>query len=44
VLDFYTGLFVGLLIFGIFAVDAVRRWWRDNAWKRRWRESSNEDD
>ena len=21
-----------------FVVDAVARWWRQNAWKRRWRE------
>jgi hypothetical protein len=30
-------LFIVLMIFGIFAVDLVRRWWKENEWKRRWK-------
>jgi hypothetical protein len=30
-------LFIVLLIGGIFAVDFIARWWRENAWRRRWR-------
>jgi hypothetical protein len=36
-------LFIGLLIFGIFVVDLVRRWWKENEWKRRWKEKDKED-
>jgi hypothetical protein len=32
-----TTVFIAFLILGIFAVDAAVHWWRDNAWKRRWR-------
>jgi hypothetical protein len=35
-------LFIVVLITGIFAVDLVRRWWRENEWRRRWRD--REDD
>jgi hypothetical protein len=37
-------LFLGALIVVIFAVDLVWRWWRENEWKRRWRDRDNEDD
>jgi hypothetical protein len=37
-------LFLGALIVVIFAVDVVWRWWRENEWKRRWRDRDNEDD
>jgi hypothetical protein len=37
-------LFIGLLIAGIFIVDLVRRWWKENEWKRRWRQRGKEDD
>jgi len=30
-------VFIALLIGGIFAVDFLARWWRENAWRRRWR-------
>jgi hypothetical protein len=29
-------LFIVLMIVGIFAGDLVRRWWKENEWKRRW--------
>jgi hypothetical protein len=31
-------LFIVLLVGGLFAVDTFCRWWRENEWKRRWRE------
>jgi hypothetical protein len=37
-------LFLGALIVIIFAVDLGWRWWRENEWKRRWRDRDNEDD
>jgi hypothetical protein len=37
-------LFLGALIVTIFAVDLLWRWWRENEWKRRWRDRDNEDD
>jgi hypothetical protein len=36
-------LFIGLLIFGIFVFDLVRRWWKENEWKRRWREKEKDE-
>jgi hypothetical protein len=29
--------FLVALVVGIFLVDFLRRWWRENEWKRRWR-------
>jgi hypothetical protein len=37
-------LFITALIFVIFAVDLVTRWWRENEWRRRWRERERDDD
>jgi hypothetical protein len=37
-------LFLTAMIVAIFAVDLVWRWWRENEWKRRWRDRDNEDD
>jgi hypothetical protein len=36
-------LFITVLIVGIFAVELGKRWWRQNEWKRRWRERDKED-
>ena len=36
-------LFIVLMILGIFAVDLVRRWWKENEWKRRWKERDKEE-
>jgi len=36
-------LFITVLIVGIFAVELVKRWWRQNEWKRRWRERDKDD-
>jgi hypothetical protein len=37
-----AAVFIVVLVVGIFAVDFIRRWWRDTEWKRRWRH--DEDD
>jgi hypothetical protein len=36
-------LFIALLIFVIFVFDLVRRWWKENEWKRRWKERDREE-
>jgi len=28
---------IAIFIVGIFAVDVGLRWWRENEWRRRWR-------
>jgi hypothetical protein len=35
----FTGatIFIVVLVVGVFAADLTRRWWRETAWKRRWR-------
>jgi len=35
--------FIVLLIAIIFVVDIVARWWRENEWKRRWRNRDDDD-
>jgi preprotein translocase subunit Sec63 len=35
-------VFIVVLLVGIFAFDLVRRWWRENEYKRRWRERDDE--
>jgi hypothetical protein len=36
-------IFVVLLIVGIFAFDVLHRWWKQNEWKRRWRDPPGDD-
>jgi hypothetical protein len=36
-------LFIVLMLLGIFAGDMVRRWWKENEWKRRWKERDREE-
>jgi len=36
-------LFIILLVIGIFAFDLTLRWWRQNEWKRRWRDPPPDD-
>jgi hypothetical protein len=33
-----SAIFIFALIFAIFAVDITMRWWRENEWRRRWRD------
>jgi hypothetical protein len=35
-------LFIVLLVAGIFIVDLASRWWRQNEWRRRWRDREDE--
>jgi hypothetical protein len=35
-------VFIIVLLVGIFAFDLVRRWWRENEYKRRWRERDDD--
>lgn len=36
-------MFIVVLIVGIFAADIGARWWRENEWRRRWRDRKDED-
>jgi len=36
-------IFVFLLVAGIFAFDVMYRWWKQNEWKRRWRDPPRDD-
>jgi hypothetical protein len=36
-------IFVIVVLVVIFAGDLIRRWWRENEWKRRWRRDRDED-
>ena len=36
-------ILIVLLVLGIFAVDLIYRWWRENEWKRRWSDHSRDD-
>jgi hypothetical protein len=35
-------IFIAVFIVGIFAVDIIWRWWRENEWRRRWRDRDND--
>jgi hypothetical protein len=35
-------IFIVVLIVGIFAADLLTRWWRENEWRRRWRDREDE--
>jgi len=37
-----AALFIAILIAGIFAVDFIVRWWRENEWRRRWRQKDED--
>jgi hypothetical protein len=37
-----SALFIAALIVVIFAVDIGARWWRQNQWRRRWRDRDDE--
>jgi hypothetical protein len=37
-----AALFIAVLIFVIFAVDIGSRWWRENEWRRRWRQRDDD--
>jgi hypothetical protein len=37
-----AALFIAALIVIIFAADIGGRWWRENEWRRRWRDRDDE--
>jgi hypothetical protein len=37
-----AAIFIVALLLVIFAVELVGRWWRQNEWRRRWRERDDE--
>jgi hypothetical protein len=37
-----AAVFIVALLFVIFAVELVGRWWRQNEWRRRWRGRDDE--
>jgi hypothetical protein len=37
-----SALIITVFIIGIFAVDFVLRWWRENEWRRRWRRRNDQ--
>jgi hypothetical protein len=37
-----AAVFIVGLLFVIFVVDLVGRWWRENEWRRRWRERDDD--
>jgi hypothetical protein len=41
-----AGIFIGVLIVAIFTGQLASLWWRQNAWRRRWRnkDGDREDD
>ena len=40
-MDLY--LLIGIGIAAIFIFDLGKRWWRENEWKRRWKERDQEE-
>jgi hypothetical protein len=38
-----AALIIGAFILGVIAFDLVRTWWRQNAWRRRWRDRDADD-
>jgi hypothetical protein len=39
-----AGIFIGVMILGIFAVQLLSLWWKQNAWRRRWRQRDSDRD
>ena len=37
-------LFIVVMIVAIFLTDLARRWWKENEWKRRWRQKPDDRD
>jgi hypothetical protein len=35
--------FIVILVIGIFASEIGGRWWRENEWRRRWKNRDEED-
>jgi len=39
-----AALIIGTFLVGLFAFEIIRMWWRQNAWRRRWRNRGADDD
>jgi hypothetical protein len=37
-----SAIFIAAVILIIFAADIGMRWWRENEWRRRWRDRDND--
>jgi hypothetical protein len=35
--------FIVALVVAVFAFDWIRRWWRENEWRRKWRDRPEDD-
>ena len=39
-----AALIIGTFLVGLFAFEIIRMWWRQNAWRRQWRDRNDADD
>jgi len=39
----FAFLVIGTFIVGVFAFELVRTWWRQNAWRRHWRDTKRDE-
>jgi hypothetical protein len=39
----FVAIFLGILVGTIFVAQAIVLWWRQNAWRRRWRDKQDDD-
>jgi hypothetical protein len=37
-----SAFIIAIFIVAIFAVDLIMRWWRENEWRRKWRERDDD--
>jgi len=40
----FAALVIGTFIVGVFVVEFARMWWRQNAWRRHWRDRDRDED
>jgi hypothetical protein len=38
-----AGLVIAIIVIGVFAFELGRQWWRENEWRRRWRNRDDDD-
>jgi len=37
-----SAVIITILILGIFVADLIMRWWRENEWRRKWRQRDDD--
>ena len=37
-----SAVFIAILVVGIFVVDFIVRWWRENEWCRKWKQRDDD--